>query len=78
MANAPAPRAPQLVDRLAAPFLRFLAIEAASTILLLLADDRGARLGELALARELRGASGTCRSASRSAGASCRSRSSTG
>jgi NhaA family Na+:H+ antiporter len=37
MANPPAPRAPQLIDRLAAPFVKFLAIEAASTLLLLLA-----------------------------------------
>jgi NhaA family Na+:H+ antiporter len=37
MPSQPAPRAPQLADRLAAPFVRFLAIEAASTILLLLA-----------------------------------------
>ena len=37
MASDPAPRTPQFADRLAAPFLRFLAIEAASTILLLLA-----------------------------------------
>ena len=37
MTSPPPPRTPQLADRLAAPFLRFLAIEASSTILLLLA-----------------------------------------
>jgi NhaA family Na+:H+ antiporter len=37
MAKSPAPHSSQLVDRLAAPFAKFFAIEAASTLLLLLA-----------------------------------------
>jgi len=52
MADSPAPRQATLADRLAAPFQRFLAIEAASSILLLLAT-----LAALAWANSAWGAS---------------------
>ena len=48
------PKAHRLATRVLAPVERFLAIEAASGIVLLLGSRGRARLGQFALARELR------------------------